>query len=323
MSLRAYSKVFLKAFVSTGLLFFLFSMVDWIQVSPVLFSAQISPALFALAIFPLLIYLSILKWDSLLRIHHIHVGQRRLFRYYWIAFFASNFFPSNIGGDVTRLAFLRKEGSLFAVGASIFMERLTGVSLLLALAFIALLVRPEYVDGYGVLGVLLPLVVALLASIACFFWGGDLLSRLLKKLAQSPNKLKRGFFEGLGKILDTIIAYRKSPETLLFCLGLSLLFYMFRVLQQYFMLLALGLDAPFTAVFCIALLIDLVWALPVSLNGLGVVEGTFVLFYTQAGLLPAEALALGLFWRFLHLLASAPGGIFWAGERSSTVGIRG
>ena len=52
--------------------------------------------------------------------------------------------------------------------------------------------------------------------------------------------------------------------------------------------------------------------LPISLDGFGINEGTYVYFLSAIGISEALGFSLGLINHFITILAIIPGGIFWA-----------
>jgi uncharacterized protein (TIRG00374 family) len=118
-----------------------------------------------------------------------------------------------------------------------------------------------------------------------------------------------------GKLIDAINHYKDYGLTVASTLVLAVIFYGTAIMFQYFVIAAVGGDMPLREVMLVAPLIPLVSVIPVSLNALGLAEGAFVLFYTQAGLSPAEALAAALLRRVVLLLVSMTGGVFWLSGR--------
>lgn len=310
------AKTFLKCGFSFGLLALLFNTVDWQQGLSLIRDARLAPLLIALAGFPVQIGISSLKWRVLLCSHQMVIPLRRLFVYYWIGSFASNMLPSSVGGDVLRISFLRRTGRLPDVAVSVFVERLSGFIVLLLLSLAAVAARPEYFSGRGLQPMLLSLLLILIFAILAMLLLGEQFSRWLNGLHvhEGNGKFSR-LSARLGDLVGAIAHYRKHHRPFLVCLVLSLVFYLIRILALFMVVLSLGLDIPFIAVLCISPLIDLIWAFPLTLNGLGLVEGSFVLFLGRAGLLPSEALAIALLSRFLHVGATSLGGFLWMFER--------
>ena len=94
----------IKAVVSIGLLAVLFSRVDFARLWSV--ARQASPAWLAaaLALYFLMVLASVLRWGILLRAQHVRLPYSFLTQSFLVATFFNNFLPSNIGGDVIRIA---------------------------------------------------------------------------------------------------------------------------------------------------------------------------------------------------------------------------
>jgi uncharacterized protein (TIRG00374 family) len=104
--------------------------------------------------------------------------------------------------------------------------------------------------------------------------------------------------------------YRERKHTVITSFIVSLIFYATIIVFQYLTFSSLGIDIPFLEVIFIAPVIPLVSLLPISLNGIGVAEGAYVVLYMQLGISPEEALAAALLRRILLLLFSLVGGVF-------------
>jgi uncharacterized membrane protein YbhN (UPF0104 family) len=80
---------------------------------------------------------------------------------------------------------------------------------------------------------------------------------------------------------------------------------------------ALGLDLPVAAVLAFAPVVAIAQVLPVSLNGLGVREGAFVVFLGPLGVSAGQAIAVGLLVYAMTLAVSVLGApAFAVGGRS-------
>ena len=115
----------------------------------------------------------------------------------------------------------------------------------------------------------------------------------------------------VARVALALAVYRRRPMVVLGALALSLPFYGILILFQYLILDALGARLPLAEVALIAPLVQLVGLLPLAPNGLGLVEGAFVLFFVQAGVAPEVALAGALLRRILSFAVSLVGGLIW------------
>ena len=98
-----------------------------------------NPAWIALA---LLIYaaqqmIGVWRWNRLLRAQHINVDTRKLTESIWVSSFFNNFLPTNIGGDVVRIADTAPAaGSKTLATTVVLVDRALGLTALLLVAAI-------------------------------------------------------------------------------------------------------------------------------------------------------------------------------------------
>jgi uncharacterized protein (TIRG00374 family) len=304
-------KLCLKSAFGIALFAILLNFVDWRRSGMLLLSVALIPAALAVSMLTFGLFLSSLKWNILLRSQGMFLSCIDSFQYYSIGAFASNYLPSTIGGDIVRLSIMRGLGCQAGVAASIIVERVTGFAVLLSLSALALLMRPQYFEAIGLLTILWLIIAS--------FTIGLILAAIVGRpfidyLVSSPLSRKRVLGLAINRFRDISISldhYRGKRGRLTIALVLSLLFYGSVVSFQYFLFLSLDLDVSLVEVCFIAPLVPLVSLLPASVNGVGLAEATFVLFYTQTGLLPEEAFAAALLRRLLQASVCLVGGIYW------------
>lgn len=232
---------------------------------------------------------------------------------YWIGAFFSNYLPSNMGGDVVRFFVLRCEGRRPEAAASIVVERATGFFVLLLLAMLSLAMRPQYFGTTGIALVLWLLTLGGFGTILLFFFFEQPLRRRLARANVGWNGFMKRLVMGLEKLTLALGRYRRHPQALVAAVVLSLPFYGILMVFQYLLLLAVGARLSPVEVIFIAPMIPLISTIPVSVNGIGVAEGAFVLFYVQVGVPVEAALAAALLRRVVALIVSLAGGLFWIG----------
>jgi uncharacterized protein (TIRG00374 family) len=296
-----------QALLSVTLLGWLAWSIDWAAMVAALRGAS-PPLIGAGALLYFLgVALSCYKWQRSLLLEGIRQPLGRLLRWYLIGSFANNFMPSDIGGDLGR-GYLAAQavGRPLAVARSILAERLSGLAMMCALAWIgigALLDAPTlffWLSGGSValgVGLLLALSVApgirrRLAAAAA--WG------------RLPAKLR----DGIAESAAVIGRARRSPGQLALILLLSLAFQLLAGLGLWLNLLALG---TLTAVWPILLsfaLANLISLLPISINGWGLREGALVALIAPLGVPSSVVLAGALYSRALvfgcTLVGAAP-----------------
>lgn len=298
------------ALASMGLLLWL---VDWR--SSLVLMTQLDPGLVAvvLVLNVLRIALSAWKWQLLLKALDIRIALPTALRIYWIGTFVSSFLPSTFGGDFVRTALSRRFGGIGPIAASVLMERLTGLGVLLLFVLAAILVRPGLV-AHATLWFLLVLaigggLVALAAMVV------TLLLRPRWIAAPAPAAGGSRWLQRLwtlaARLNDALAQYVRMPGVLLGACALSVVFYALIQLNQYYVIRAFGLEVALADVAAIAPIITLIAALPISVSGIGISEGAFVFFYMQVGLTPEQALAAALLRRLAMTLMTLCGGLVW------------
>jgi glycosyltransferase 2 family protein len=239
------------------------------------------------------------RWLILLRGLGIQVSLLRLVELYLIGSFFNALLPSGFGGDVVRAIEASHDAPPEVAAGTVFIDRLTGLMALFALALVALLWRPSTFPDSLALQIGLLCLVGFVGGL--FLLEGSLLLRLSHWL---PGPLKR---LGHGLIQKILTAVRQCGwRSVAGALGVSMLFNL--ILIGWWTAGARALDLPITyghhvmivPIWSIALLVP-------SLGGLGVREVIAPTLYGALGLLPAEAVALTLLVFILERVSSLIG----------------
>ena len=258
------------------------------------------------------IVLSAVRWQKVLDALEIRTKLPRLVRHNLAGQFVSNVLPTTIGGDVLRVSRLSRDtGESSSTFASVVLERLTGWLVLPVITIVGFAVNPglrhlgsatsvALALSLGTLGLLL----GVLAAAASSRIGGRFATRAdwrrfagavhlgINRLRSHPcaaaNVLMAGFAYQLALVLAAVAAAQ-----------------------------ALGLrPAGLTALLAFFPAVLIAQVLPISMSGLGVREGAFVLFLGPLGVAKEEAIALGLLLYLLNLAVSLLGApAFAAGGR--------
>lgn len=298
-----------RALFSLSLVGALLYFVDWRQSLTLLRQIDPLPLLLALPLFPLGLWISAEKWRLLLLVHQLRIGSWQLLQWYWIGAFLSNFLPSSIGGDVSRLAFTRHMGRMAEVAASIVMERLTGFGVLLAFSTLSLILGGGYLQEPGLEPLLWLLVAGSAVVLGLTVCCGNHLAGLVNGLCAGRQGLLFRWLAKGNKVAQALAFYRGYGRITVICLLLSLLFYVLTIIAHYLFFHSLDIPISLAGVFLIVPLITLISALPISVNSLGLAEGAYVLLFTQVGIPPEECFAVALLIRFVQLLLTSLGGI--------------
>jgi hypothetical protein len=280
-------KFILKLIVTIVLFIFLFNKVD---LNKTLFFLKDINFLIIIPVllYPVGIFISTLKWKKILN-SNLDVSFWNLYKIYWISNFFSNFLPSTIGGDSYKLVRLKQVGTK-NIFISILLDRGSGVFSTLLLIFIG----SFFFD-------ILPFSKSFLLLVLLFLL---LFLLSLKFLNKIPLVLK--YYEIIIKNKKIIFQLVLLSILFLFLGGFSfwIFFYMFDFNLNFFHL------------FLIYLLIQIISMMPVSLNGWGLREVSFVSLVSFLGVAPEIALAIALVSRFASLITSGFGGLLFLFEKN-------
>ena len=304
----------LRPLFGLGLLAFLLWRVDWQELTRILRQASLGYVGAALLIELLNVLPRVLRWRALLLTQGAQEPFSRLLSIYLVGSFFNNFLPSNVGGDSVRML---RMGQLTGQGAdavsSVLVERLCGLFAVLLIGVVAVLSNWRLASAGGI-GFLV------LGMFAVFVLGMLLLFnlRLVRSWADrltppTPSGALGGVLAALigklGKLYDSIYAFRSHERVLLVVLAFSLLFRFGDVLRLYVQSLALHVPVSFIWLMMAISLIAVVTSLPLSLNAIGIQEGAYVFFFGLAGIAAPQALALALLSRGVRLAVSLVGGV--------------
>jgi uncharacterized membrane protein YbhN (UPF0104 family) len=227
-----------------------------------------------------------------------------LTRLYYVGGFFSLFLPTVVGGDVVRAAAAaqatRRPGGVIA---SVLIDRLLGVLALTGYGLLGLLLAPELVRGLFEAATLhLPAAGVLAGALA----GLLALVLFVRRMLQLP-RVRAAAMDGWRAFRDLA----RSPRTLVTAMllgfvvqGLYILLWV--VLAQAVRLPVEGrmllLSVPVVSVFAM---------LPVTLNGLGVREGAWLLLLGATGIPDSRIVGFSLLFFITNLLTGLVGGVLF------------
>jgi len=305
--------LFFRVVVSGILITYLLYKVDIKSI----FSSLNSVNLFWLALAFSLIFLGNLisgyRWQLLLTTQDIHIPLKTLISSLLVGRFFNNFLPSTIGGDIVRVYDTSKYSKNTAVSmTAILIERLTGFLALLLIAAFAL------VFGFHTIGdtFLLWVLIGFFSLILLLFLGlfNATLSRQIRKIFDF-----RGLSRIKGKIdkvYQALNLYKSKRKDLLVTFLLGLALQVAAVAHYYLIGLALGLNVSILYFFIIIPLVLLILLLPVSINGIGVRENAYVLFFSKIGVEGSISIALSWLAFAMILIIGIIGGVIYAARKS-------
>lgn len=274
----------------------------------VLKQARLDMLVLSFAVGVLINMSSALKWHMLVRARGIFASYWRIFCYYLIGQFYNQILPTSVGGDVVRSYQLGKySGRQADALASVFVERYTGVLVLLLAASLAVI---SQLTLFGVKFVLLSLFGF---SLALGFVAWMLLDQRLYLWVRRHSVNRLSFtamvFDKLDKLLESVVVYRHNPQAVMWAFVNSLLFYFIAVLNVYVTCLVFDINVSFTDMLVATPIIMLIMNIPLSVGNLGLMEFAYISVFQLLGYSPALALSVALLMRIKSLFDAAIGGI--------------
>jgi len=305
--------VFVRLAVSAALLYFVLHSIDlaalWLRVQDI----NLPWILLALGSFAFMQAVSVWRWHRLLHAQHIDVTKGTLTESIWVSLFFNNFLPSNIGGDVVRIADTAgAAGSKTLATTVVLVDRVLGLIALVVVAsvgaFAASLVG---IHVPGARWLWLVAVAGLAVAIPVIA-----IPQLTALLLGPLRLLKRPWVdERVQRLEDAIFRFRAAPSALIGAFAGALVVQI--TLVAFYLLTAQGLSVPLPILLG-AVLIPVSLAVqmaPLSINGFGVREAVFAFFFRRFGLPIDAAVALSLVSTGLVMGMSLVGGYMFLRRR--------
>ncbi|MEX2030594.1 MAG: lysylphosphatidylglycerol synthase transmembrane domain-containing protein [Anaerolineales bacterium] len=306
----------LRVGVSVGVMAVLLSKADLGRVGQTI--AQVSLIWLGLALAVQLVGKVVwaMRWSATLAIFGFSAPLGVLVRGIFIGQFFNSFLPSSLGGDFYRGYWILDDSKFYRQSLFlVFLERFLG---LIALGFVSF-----------------PALVLLIVR-GGPAWDGNLLFMLclLAGLCSSPIVLHPRVYGGIDRRLASIRVWRVAPLRRKVLEGIRLLHQAGWLRSRAFLLscgvqlvgvgfyycLGRGLGLPLSGwhYLVVVPLVAIATVLPVTINGIGVREGTLVMLTgaLRVDMPASDSLALGLLASVMILLISLiGGGVFLAGKR--------
>jgi uncharacterized membrane protein YbhN (UPF0104 family) len=304
---RRYVLLVVKVSVSIVLLGILFSKIDvqklWLSAR----RGSVPWLLAALGIYGVNVLASVWRWAQLLDAQRVNMPRLRLAGSFLVASFFNNFLPSNIGGDVVRIAdTARAAGSKTLATTVVLTDRLLG---LMALVLVAAI-------GATFAGRLHPAATPIWPA---WLWAGFLAAAA----ASAPAVLAPDGFgrllqpltvfhpewvgDRIDKLTGALARFRDEPGAIGGCFAGAVFVQATMVVFYFAVAYALHLGIPISDLAVIVPVSFVVQMLPVSVNGFGVREATFSLYFSRIGYPIESALLLSLVAQVLIIVFSLSG----------------
>jgi glycosyltransferase 2 family protein len=297
-----------KAAVSVALLWILFTRVDLGRLWQAARQASPASLFVASGLYLGIIIASTWRWGKLLKAQHLDFRFRWLTSSYLVASFFNNFLPSNIGGDVVRIADTAPvAGSRTLATTVVLVDRGIGLLALVLVAAIGSTLHPRFADGHTLGAGILWMVFA---GAVTFAIAAVRYPHAFARLAYPLRRLHAEWVdERLARLTATLSRFRETPGALAACFAGAALVQ--GAIVAFYVAIAHSMRIPigFTELAVIVPVTLIVQMLPVSMNGFGVREATFGFYFARLGLPLESALLVSFMGAAIILLFSLSGGV--------------
>jgi len=303
----------LKLIVSIVLLAILIRRSDAPRLWEYVRTASVGWLAAAVGLYFLMILASAWRWGLLLGAQGVAVRPARLTESFLVATFFNNFLPSNIGGDVVRIADTAPAAQSTTLAAAVVIaDRAIGLLGLVLLAAVAATMA-RWADGGVVSSWTLWLAFAgSTAAAASMLLAPE---RTIVLLAPLRRLHPEWVGARLRQLTDVLTRFRHAPGPILLCFAGAVLVQ--ALLVAFYAAVAHGLGVP-VSTWHMAVIVPvsfLAQLLPISVNGFGVREAVFSYYFSRLGAPIEAALVVSLLGAGLVMLFSLTGALAYVLRR--------
>ncbi len=215
--------------------------------------------------------------------------------YYFIGSYFNLLLPTSVGGDVMRVWYLDgKSGRKLAALASVFLERLNGLLVLIAMACVGVLVAPIPLPAW--------VHVSVWSVAGCAVLGVASMPILARMRWLPLNRREQ---------MKTVLSLWHMPALMAGSTALSILVQVLGVVCIWCVGKSLGLNVPIGYCCILGPMVSLLTLLPISVNGMGVREVGMVVFLAPLSVGEDSAKALAFLWFLVTVAVSLFGGLVY------------
>jgi glycosyltransferase 2 family protein len=261
-------------------------------------------ALAAFALFACDRSLMAYKWDVLLRARGLGVGFGQALRLYLVGGLVGAVTPGGIAGEVYRVVAVAGERGKAAVAATVVVERLLGI---VVMGLFTLCTLPAAAGYFGVSSSAVTWIVLVLVALSLVAFVAPLRPGIAEFIWQVIPGLRQSRIR--TKVERFFAVYRQAGahSGTWFFLLLTVLDMLVMIGIDFAAAAALGISVPWWFFLLTTPTIQFLGRLPITVAGLGVQEGLYLVALRHAGFPPEAGVAFGLFRRVISLcLANLP-----------------
>lgn len=303
----------LRIGLSAVLLTWVLSQAGLGRLLGVVSAADLRPYFLALLLGQAGIVIRAYRWKVLLDAVGARVPYWRAVYLYFVGAFFNTFLPTGFGGDVVRALEAGPGTQSSQAAGTIVVDRLTGFIMLFVLALVALPPAWSTVPSALLVPIGLLAVAVLIGSALLF--EGRLLRWITGRLPRALSLAGEGW---LARTYGVITACGRAA--LVRALAVSLVFNLIQTLAALLIARALNLEISFWTLLVFVPIATVSLLLPITVGGLGVREGIYLILFAQIGIGETAATAFSLAVYSVDVVAGLVGGAVYL--LSGVLGLR-
>lgn len=304
----------LRLSITFGILYYIFTIVPFLEVIKSLISAKVSYMAAAFFTAFLMHYITAYRMKQLTDRQGISLSVLQILEIDLITNFYGLFLPGHLTGGAIRWYKLASPDNKWGEAlASMGFNRLidTLILVLLGILFWSLDIAPVSNDfiGFGMITILVGLV-----ALYFIFFSNTVSPPLWKKVGKiNFTMIPRLLQDRMGRLLISMSQYHNLPQrSLIQILGLSLGRHLLGTFSFYFFALSLGIDISFTSAGWVRSVTLILTMLPISFSGLGIREGVLIVLLQPYGVQATHAVALSFLSLGRRIIVAGIGGLLEA-----------
>lgn len=296
-----------------------FKDIDFVQLGGTFKQLHIFILLASIIIFILTLSIIGFRWWIFMRAQRLEVPLGLAIKLTYLGQFFTNFMPSAVGGDLVRAWYIsRHSDKKLQAALSVVVDRVMGLvsTFFLAMGSYLIFMRGQWeifeihheggggYEWFDKLQLTWTKVIPLLLVLAGIIF---ILSDI-KKIKLLSKRFMRHLIHFVEQLKDVLKVYYHHPVIIFWGLGTTILGQSIVILSFWMIGSDLGMEAPIRYYFVFFPIVWVIGAIPVSIAGIGILEGGLVfLFVHFTGASVEMATTLALCQRFVWLASSIPG----------------
>jgi uncharacterized protein (TIRG00374 family) len=296
-----------RVVIGVGLILFLFWSLDIGKTFNIIRGIDAKYLIYAAIPYLLFVVLSAWRWQVLLDFKKFRIPFSRTLIIYFISLFFNNFLPTTVGGDMMRVVYTMKDRRADSL-ATVLVDRILGfiglfILALLAVLFLLILKNETEFLPFMIIGltVVIAITYVFFSEKAYAFFSPMINKIRIFKMGERVNRLHEAGTDFGG-----------AWGVITLCIVLSVLIQVTLAIAPFFVLLGMGnFEVGLLPFFIYVPIINVISMIPVSLNGLGIRENSYVLLFSRVGLDGEVSFAMSLVSFFIIFVFSLIGGIFF------------